>query len=60
MSQLGCVGSGNKLQRQMKGPWNVGERKQGYIHMGKERGKALGMLQGESTPENGVGKGTGL
>lgn len=29
MSHLGCMGSGNKLQRQKKVPWNLGERKQG-------------------------------
>ena len=27
MNQLGCVGSGNKLQRERKGPWGLGERK---------------------------------
>ena len=25
--ELGCVGSGNKFQRQKKGPWSSGERK---------------------------------
>ena len=27
MSQLGCVDSGNKLQKQKKGPWSLGEGK---------------------------------
>ena len=39
-SQLGCVGSGNKLQRQKKGPSSLGESKAKVMHLGtKKRGK---------------------
>ena len=38
MSQLGCVASGNKLQRQ-KGPWSLGERKETVTHPREEDGK---------------------
>ena len=27
MSKLGCIGSGNKFQKQKKGPWSLGDRK---------------------------------
>ena len=41
VSQLGCVGSGDKLQRQEKGPGNLGERKAKVMHGGggKKRGR---------------------
>ena len=38
VSQLGCMGSGNKLQKQKKGPGSSGESKAERRHLGKERG----------------------
>ena len=35
--QLGCVSSGNKLQKQKKGPWNLGERKPKGTCLGERR-----------------------
>ena len=38
--QLSCVGSGNKLQRQKKGPWSLREReRQAKVIWGKRVGK---------------------
>ena len=44
MSQLGCVGSGNKLQKQKKGPWSLGkgEREKGMRLEGSRGGQRLG------------------
>ena len=39
MNQLGCVGSGNKSQRQKKGPWSLGVRKAKIKHPGKQEGQ---------------------
>ena len=39
MSQLGCIGSGNKLQRQKKSPRNLGERKAEVTHLEERRGR---------------------
>ena len=39
MSQLGCMGSGNKLQGQKKGPWSLGETKEKVKPLGIVRGK---------------------
>lgn len=38
LSQLGCVGSGNNLQRQKKSPWILGERKQRDTPKGRRHG----------------------
>ena len=38
MSKLGCIGSGNKLQKQKKGPWNLGKRKAKVSAWGRTRG----------------------
>lgn len=38
MSHLGCVGSGDKLQKQKKGPWSLGG--------GKAEVRCLGMRKG--------------
>ena len=38
VSQLGCVGSGEKLQRQKKGRWSLGERKDRPKGEGEGRG----------------------
>ena len=47
MSQLRCVGSGNKLQRQKKGPWNVKERQRKSTWREEEaEGKGVGVLPG--------------
>ena len=35
MSQLSCVASGNKLQRQKKGPWSLGEKERQGSTWGK-------------------------
>lgn len=46
MNQLGCVGSGDKLQKQGKeGPWDL-RRKAKVMHPeeGKRAGKGLGKL----------------
>lgn len=40
---LGCMGSGNMLQRQNKGLWNLGECMQGC--KGEEEGEGLHVLQ---------------
>ena len=37
MSQLGYICSGNKLQRQKKGPWSLGERKAKVTCLEKEK-----------------------
>ena len=50
MSQWGCLGSGNKWQRQKKGPWSLGERKAKVRHLGgrsEERERRL--QEGEPT-----------
>ena len=39
VSQLGCVGSGNKLQRQKKGPWSSGKRKAERKYLGEVKGE---------------------
>ena len=40
VSQLGCVGSGNKLQRQKKSPWSLGGRRvKGKARMCSQRGE---------------------
>ena len=44
-SQLDCVDSGNKLQRQKKGSWSLGRRKAKRMHLGEEQGKDMSMLQ---------------
>ena len=44
MSQLGCEDTGNKLQRQKKGPGDLGERKTRHT-WGKERGIGMGVLR---------------
>ena len=41
VSQLGYVGSGNKLQKQKKGPWSSGQRK-GNVPGCKKREKGKG------------------
>ena len=44
VSQLGCMGSGNKIQKQKKGPWSLGENKAKVRHPGRKKGK--GKAQG--------------
>ena len=46
MSQVGCVGSGNKLQKQRKGACSLGERKAKGMSLGEEKrgGKGMGVL----------------
>ena len=39
VSQLGCLGSRNQLQKQKKGPWNLGERKAKVTPLGGRRGR---------------------
>lgn len=36
---MGSVGSGNKLKRQNKGPWSLGERKAKVTSLGARRGE---------------------
>ena len=39
------MGSGSKLQRQKKGPWRLGEKRQEYTHLGRRRQEpALGVV----------------
>ena len=46
VSQLGCVGSGNKLQWQQRGPPSLGERKAMEMHLGEgEEGSGRPALQ---------------
>ena len=47
MSQLGCVSSGNNLQRQKKGPWSLGKRKTKKMCLGEGEWGRHGMLQRE-------------
>lgn len=42
-SQLGCLGSGNKLQRHKKDPGSLGKRKTERMHLGEEREKGMGV-----------------
>ena len=46
------MGSGNKLQRQNKGPWSLGKRKVMVTHLGKKEGerKDAAMLLGGRAP----------
>ena len=39
MSQLDCVGSGSKVQRQKMGLWSLGERKTKVMHLRGGRGR---------------------
>ena len=49
MSHLGCVDSGDKLQRRKKGAWSLGERQQG--HMPEQRvGERLRGAPEETAP----------
>ena len=52
VNQLGCMGSGSKLQKQKQGPWSLGEREraQGLAMRGKE-GQGMGVLQREGWGE---------
>ena len=40
------MGSGNKLQRQKKSPWSLGEREEGKMCLGEGAGERPCMLQG--------------
>ena len=42
MSQLGCVGSGDELQRQKLGTWSLGKRKAERMHLGEGEGERCG------------------
>ena len=48
LSQLSCVGSENKLQRQRKGPWSLGMRKTERTCLGKEDGERYCSRERES------------
>ena len=55
MSQLGCMDSVNKLQKQKKGLWSLGEGMQRYVPEGKRGGKGQACSQ-ESSPEERRGR----
>lgn len=48
-SQQGCTGSANKLQRQRKGPWGLGEGKAEVTPLGE--GKKRGQERHGRAPE---------
>ena len=50
MSQLGYMGSNNKLQRQKKGPWSLGERKAKVMCLGEKMGRERSRHTPERAP----------
>ena len=53
VSQLGCVGSGNKLQRQKKSPWSLGEKKAKNTPPGEAEKERSGSRPERSGEEGG-------
>ena len=59
---MGCVGSGNKLQKQKKGPWSLGKRSAERTKLGGEE-ERLGVLQRDTSctlGKEGGGESKGL
>ena len=55
MKHLGCIGSGNKLQKQREGLGSLGDRKTEVMCLGERKkrreGEGVGMLLGGRAPE---------
>ena len=54
MRQLSCVGSGNRLQKQKKGTWSLGERKAKQPFLGEGKGKMCECAAGRDSCRESV------